>query len=64
MSDAVLVEIRDGVMIITINRPEAKNAVNQAVAESMAEALVELDSNPDLKVAVLQGAGGGFAAAI
>ena len=60
MSDPVLVELRDGVMIITINRPEAKNAVNNAVAEGMAAALIELDSNPDIQVAVLQGAGGGF----
>lgn len=60
MSDTTKVEIRDGVMIITINRPEAKNAINKSVAEGVAAALIELDSNPDIQVAVLQGAGGGF----
>jgi enoyl-CoA hydratase len=60
MSDTTKVEIRDGVMIITINRPEAKNAVNKSVAEGVAAALIELDANPEIKVAVLQGADGGF----
>lgn len=60
MSESVLVEINDGIMVITINRPEAKNAINKDVAEAMAAALIELDSNPNVQVAVLQGAGGGF----
>lgn len=56
----VLVEARDGVQIITINRPEAKNAVNGAVARGVAEALDELDSTDELQVGVLTGAGGTF----
>jgi enoyl-CoA hydratase len=58
----VLVEARDGVQIITINRPEAKNAVNGAVARGVAEALDELDANDELRVGVLTGAGGTFCA--
>ena len=58
----VLVEARDGVQIITINRPEAKNAVNGAVARGVAEALDELDATDDLRVGVLTGAGGTFCA--
>jgi enoyl-CoA hydratase len=58
----VLVEARDGVQIITINRPEARNAVNGAVARGVADALDELDSSDDLRVGVLTGAGGTFCA--
>ena len=50
----------DGVLIITINRPEAKNAVNRAVAEGVAAAMEELDANDDLRVGIIKGAGGTF----
>jgi enoyl-CoA hydratase len=62
MSDAVLTEEDDGVLVITINRPEARNAVNGAVAEGIAAALDELDSRKDLAVGILTGAGGTFSA--
>jgi enoyl-CoA hydratase len=48
--------------LITINRPEQRNAVNAAVAEGIAAALDELDADPDLSVGVLTGAGKGFCA--
>jgi enoyl-CoA hydratase len=57
---AVLVEVRDGVQVITINRPEAKNALNGAVARGLAAAVDELDERDDLRVGVLTGAGGTF----
>lgn len=56
MSDAVLTEITDGVMTITLNRPEAKNAVNLAVAEGIAAAMDALDSDDDVRVGILTGA--------
>jgi enoyl-CoA hydratase len=62
MSDSVLVEQRNGVQIITINRPEAKNALNTAVAEAVAAAVDELDASDTLRVGVLTGAGGTFSA--
>jgi enoyl-CoA hydratase len=62
MSDEVLVERRDGVQIITINRPEAKNALNGAVAVGIAAAVDELDEDDDLRVGILTGAGGTFCA--
>jgi enoyl-CoA hydratase len=62
MSDAVLTEEDGGVLVITINRPEARNAVNAAVAEGIAAALDELDSRKDLAVGILTGAGGTFSA--
>lgn len=60
MSDEVLTSVEDGVLIITLNRPKAKNAVNKALAEAVAAALDELDSNDELRVAIITGAGGTF----
>jgi enoyl-CoA hydratase len=59
---AVLTERRDGVLLVTLNRPEARNAVNLALAEGVAAALDELDADADLQVGVLTGAGSGFCA--
>jgi enoyl-CoA hydratase len=61
MSD-VLTERRDGVFIVTINRPDARNAVNGGVADGMAAAMDELDGDDDLRVGVVTGAGGYFSA--
>ncbi|WP_277453207.1 crotonase/enoyl-CoA hydratase family protein [Janibacter sp. DB-40] len=58
----VLVDERPGVLVITINRPQAKNAVTLAVSEGIAAALDTLDSRADLSVAVITGAGGSFCA--
>jgi enoyl-CoA hydratase len=58
----VLTERRDGVLVITLNRPEARNAVNQALAEAVTAALDELESDDSLRVGVLTGAGGTFCA--
>ncbi len=60
MTDAVLTSAEDGVLTITINRPEAKNAINRAAADGLAAALDELDGNDDLRVGILTGAGGTF----
>src|ERR1700712_1949316 len=62
MTEVVLTERHESVLVITINRPEARNAVNQAVAEGIAAALDELDDNDALRVGVLTGAGGTFCA--
>jgi enoyl-CoA hydratase len=59
---AVLTEHRDRVLLVTINRPEQRNAVNAAVARGIADALDELDHDTDLSVGVLTGAGKGFSA--
>ena len=60
MSDEVLVEVADGIMTVTLNRPKAKNAANKALAVGVAAAMDELDSNDDIRVAILTGAGGTF----
>jgi enoyl-CoA hydratase len=62
VSDEVLVERRDGVLVITLNRPEAKNALNKGVAEAVAAAADQLDDDPELRVGILTGAGGTFSA--
>lgn len=64
MSDeqAVLTERRGRVSLITLNRPDARNAVNAELAQGIAAALDELDGSDDLQVGVLTGAGKGFCA--
>ena len=62
MTEQVLIERRSGVQIITINRPEARNALTAEVAARIAAAVDELDADPELRVGVLTGAGGTFSA--
>jgi enoyl-CoA hydratase len=62
VADEVLVELADGVAVITINRPEARNAVNEAVARAIATAIDDLDARSDVCAFVLTGAGGTFSA--
>lgn len=54
--------VQDGIAIIEINRPEARNAVNNAVAQGLADAMDQLDARDDLRVGILTGAGGTFCA--
>jgi enoyl-CoA hydratase len=62
MPDDLTVEVDGGVAVITINRPQARNAVNEAVASGIAAAVDELDPRPDVAAMVLTGAGGTFSA--
>jgi enoyl-CoA hydratase len=62
VSDEVLAERRGRTLVITINRPDARNAVNLAVSQGLADAMDELDDSPELSVAVLTGRGGNFCA--
>ena len=55
MTEAVLTDDADGVLVITINRPEARNAVNGEVARGLAAALDALDGRDDLNVGVITG---------
>jgi len=58
----VLTEARGAVLVITINRPEARNSMNKAAAEAMGAALDRLDADSDLSVGVITGTGKGFSA--
>jgi enoyl-CoA hydratase len=62
VSEPVVAERRGEVLLITLNRPEVRNAVNAALAAGVAGALDELDSDDSLSVGVLTGAGGFFCA--
>jgi enoyl-CoA hydratase len=62
VADEVLLERRGRVLLITLNRPDARNAVNLAVSEAVAAALDLLDGDGELSVGVLTGAGKGFSA--
>ncbi len=54
---AALVEVRSNVMIITINRPEARNAVNGAVSTAVGDAMVRAQQDPEIRAVVITGAG-------
>ncbi|MBW7923162.1 MAG: crotonase/enoyl-CoA hydratase family protein [Burkholderiaceae bacterium] len=58
----VQVTIENGISVIAINRPEARNAVDLAVARGIAQAVDEIDARDDIRVGVLTGVGGGFCA--
>jgi len=62
MSDTVTVEQSDGVIVITINRPGARNAINGAVRDGVTAAVAELEASDDLTIGILCGAGGTFCA--
>jgi enoyl-CoA hydratase len=57
-----LIERRGHVLILTLNRPEARNALSRQMLAVMRQAWDEVDSDPRIRVAVLTGAGGVFCA--
>ncbi|MDW5593177.1 crotonase/enoyl-CoA hydratase family protein [Conexibacter stalactiti] len=58
----LLTERRGPVLVLTLNRPEVRNAIDMPLAEAIAAALDELDGDDALSVGVLTGAGRGFCA--
>ena len=56
-NDAVTVETRGNVMLITINRPEARNAVNARVHEGVGDALEAADKDAEIRCVIITGAG-------
>lgn len=62
MSEYVLVESGDGILQITMNRPEKKNALSFLMYQELTQALLEADENPAVRVVVLSGQGGCFTA--
>ncbi len=60
MTQEVLTSVEDGVLVVTINRPEAKNAMTKAAAEAMSDAFDRLEAEAALRCAVVTGAGGTF----
>ena len=62
MTDVLLSEHRDGVLTLTLNRPDKRNALNGAVVEALHSALDAVDLDPEVRVVVLRGAGRDFCA--
>jgi len=56
MSQTILVEQIDNIQVITINRPEARNAINYETAQELAAAMIALDENPNVVLGILTGA--------
>lgn len=53
----LLLEISEGIAIVTINRPAAMNAMNVSTLEELEEVVAEIGHNPDIRAAILTGAG-------
>ncbi len=53
----LLVEKKDGIAVVTLNRPEAMNALSKALRSDLYKAMVDIDADPDVSVVVLTGAG-------
>lgn len=60
MSDFLELQSADGVLVMRLNRPKARNAVNLELAQALAAALDQLDADPKLHLGILTGAGGNF----
>ena len=61
--ECVLVEVgEDGVALVTLNRPESRNALDPDVQEALVAAVLRLDADPAVRVAILTGAGSAFSA--
>lgn len=57
MFENILLEIDGPVAVLTVNRPDKRNAVNNATVEEIDRALDQVEANPDLRVLILTGAG-------
>jgi 2-(1,2-epoxy-1,2-dihydrophenyl)acetyl-CoA isomerase len=64
MRDALLVDVTDGVMTLTMNRPDKRNAIDQSVLDGLEAGLRRAGRDDDVRVVVLRGAGGYFSAGI
>jgi enoyl-CoA hydratase len=62
MADEILTEVRGRVLLVTLNRPEARNSVNTALGLALLDAMKQLDADDSLSLGVLTGAGKGFSA--
>jgi enoyl-CoA hydratase len=62
MANEILTQTHGRVRLITLNRPEARNAVNSALGQALVAAIQDFDSDDGLTAAVLTGAGKGFSA--
>jgi enoyl-CoA hydratase len=57
MFDNILLEMDGPIAVLTINRPDKRNAINNQTVEELDEALSRIEKNPDIRVLILTGAG-------
>ena len=62
MSDVVLYEVEERIATVTLNRPERLNAINPELDEALIAALLRAEADPDVRCAIVQGAGRAFCA--
>jgi enoyl-CoA hydratase len=62
MSELVSIQVIDKIQVITVNRPEARNAINYETAQELLKAFESLDANPDVVAGILTGANNTFCA--
>ncbi|HEX5144662.1 MAG TPA: enoyl-CoA hydratase [Mycobacterium sp.] len=64
MTIVVVTEAAPGVRVVTMNRPDARNALNPELIESLFDALTEADDDPDVRAIVLTGTDPAFCAGV
>ncbi len=64
MADEILCSIQDGIATTTLNRPEKRNAMNSALLDGLVSNFTALETNPDVRVIVIRGAGKAFCAGL
>lgn len=64
MADEILCSIQDSIATITMNRPEKRNAMNSALLDGLVSNFTALETNPDVRVIVIRGAGKAFCAGL
>jgi enoyl-CoA hydratase len=62
VGDVLLSEVREHILILTLNRPHVKNAFDAALSQALSDALDRFEQDPELRVGILTGAGGSFSA--
>ena len=60
MTDVLLKEMRDGLLVLTMNRPERRNALDPALTQALLDATAAAADDPDVRAVLLTGAGGHF----
>ena len=61
-SEVLLIEKKDGVATLTLNRPDAMNALSRSLSDALSSAFREIQSDPDIRVAIVTGNGKAFCA--
>tara|TARA_R110002072_G_scaffold3830_4_gene27273 strand:+ start:19398 stop:20216 length:819 start_codon:yes stop_codon:yes gene_type:complete len=59
-TEELLVEIKDNIAILTLNRPERLNAISHVMLQELSKKMVEADEDPEIRCIILTGAGRGF----